>query len=613
MILRHRYVSMVLFALLGALPACSDDSPSGSGGTSDTTPPAIVSVDSPDELHVNVTFDEPVRGASWWNFRLIESATPAPSARGNAVAPGDTLSMANVALNSDQRTVTISSLTPMEGRTYDITIIGISDLHGNYITEDVHVPFTASTLSDTTPPGIAVRAPLPGAINVSTDVDVYVDFTEPVQTGLGNIVWTSQSEPVLFYRGWATVYGNTIGHQLRPELPVPHGATQTITYSGFVDLAGNKMPDTSWSFRTAVDQVLPYVLSMTPRNLATNVNVDTEIVVNFSEPMEDVYLDLGPFFDGAGIDWSKDRRTFIYRPFGPLLEDTQYTATIRPGAASDLAGNPVKDLYQVVFTTGPKIASGSIAGTVTGDPGTAAADPTGALVLADFALATTTVTANNTYLMSHLANRTYQSVYAIKDTNGDHFFASALGDAWGYYGTDYSDSVVVTNGGRVNGINIALVDPSAIRGRLIYDGVHASEAHDALVGLFVAGTFDPSDFQPFVGVSSTAPDYNWFFNSLGHGYDGGDYYIGGFVDLNNNYEYEPGEPAGMYGGVASPTKVHIANGNDFYGISIVLQDEVGGAFPSTAVRWQITKPDPGIQRLMERLDQSAQKATASRQ
>jgi len=31
------------------------------------------------------------------------------------------------------------------------------------------------------------------------------------------------------------------------------------------------------------------------------------------------------------------------------------------------------------------------------------------------------------------------------------------------------------------------------------------------------------------------------------------------------------------------------------------------------VRWQITQPDPGIQRLMERLDQSAQKATASRQ
>lgn len=612
-------LSFLIPLFLVLVTACSDDSPSGTGGTADTTPPTVESVTPVDVLHFKLTFDEPIAAAGWWfNYLLIESTVPSPASGINTVSPGDTVRVALATLEPDDRTVLVTTHSPMNGRTYTVEVRGIPDLHGNYIQPGASVVlFTASNLPDTTPPEIATRSPVDDETNVSINPSVSIGFTEPVQDGAGTMTWTSQSGDVAFYRGYATIFGQVITLHATPHIPLAHDDLQTILISGFRDESGNVMPDVQWSFRTAFDARVPVVTSIFPRNGATNVNVRSDVVVAYSKPMQYSGITLSPDFSST-LEWSKDRRTCTLHPIDPLAENQQYTLIVQAGWASDQFGNAMAEPQTAVFSTGSKLASGSIAGTITGDPGTAAADPSGAVVFVEFAYGVAMVAGNNSYSIPHLADQSYRSVYAHKDTNGDHVFSTTHGDAWGEYGVDSynffdgGDSVTIVNGGHLTGISFPIFDPSAIWGRLSYDA-QVPESAQAYVGLFKADEYQPGDFSPLV-IRPTYGTLSWSFNAFYNEIDDGDYYVGGFIDLNGDSSYEPAqEPAGMYGGFASPTLLHVANGADFLNIVITLDAPAPSAVATTSrVRWQVSKPNLRLQRLMERIDRVADRALEKR-
>ncbi|MGH8598764.1 MAG: hypothetical protein ACREXT_19105, partial [Gammaproteobacteria bacterium] len=244
----------------------------------------------------------------------------------------------------------------------------------------------------------------------------------------------------------------------------------------------------------------------------------------------------------------------------------------------------------------------SFTGTLTGDPESDfARDPTGARVFAvvgsleDFAelqiAGSAIVGGNDTHDVRNLADGDFYAL-SIKDTNGDDQLDPIYGDALGAFGVDFTgfdteaDSISITGGNRVTGIDFPLFDPSAISGAVSYDGTHAAEGHFVGIGLFDASTFDPMNPVPDYGFEAFWPGSpEWVFIDLVFGFPDDTYYVGAFLDANDNSTYDPGtDPVGIYGG-ATPTAIVIRDGSDRNGIVIALADPPV-ATASSSIPWR---------------------------
>lgn len=77
------------------------------------------------------------------------------------------------------------------------------------------------------------------------------------------------------------------------------------------------------------------------------------------------------------------------------------------------------------------------------------------------------------------------------------------------------------------------------------------------------------------------------FDSFDNGPSAGTFYIGAFLDANDNYSYDPGfDPAVFYGDPGDA--ISVANGSDFNDIVMYLEDPVP-ARPAPAVAWPVAR------------------------
>ena len=605
-------LSLIAIGSLLAVISCGSDDPAGDGND-DTTPPSVSAVAPVDQNHVNITFSEAVTERSAEtreNYTLVEAATPFSAAHPLAAAPGDTLYDLFPVLQADKHTVMIYTLFSMAGTNFNLGVDGVSDVHGNAMTASATKSFAGSSDPDVTPPQIIARAPESGATNVPIGTRVTIHFSEPAGFMGAAPTWTSPGGPVAY----TMYYVNYTTRALVPDHLLEKNALQTITISDVQDGADNVMPDVQWSFKTAAvtESIPPTLVSSLPANLATNVSTSSTIKLTFSEPMnrDRFGTQIRPFGNGFGFhDWSDDGKSVsVYTGF--LVDNQQYLFTVTH--AEDLSGN-LLGVVSVVFTTGPKLETGGIAGVVAGDPGSAAADPTGAVVLAegDSLAAIGSVAGNNSYSLTHVGDDTYE-VLAILDTDHDGEYNFYYGDALGAYGfnisnPDYADSVIISNGTHANGINFPIYDLSAITGTATYDGA-ADPYWEIYTGLFTINDFDPDNPSP-IAVSNTYDyDNKWYFNSLADGFPDGDYYVGAFLDIDDD-GYVPGyDPVGFYGGAESPTAVHVANGSDVHRIVIPVSDPVVVRVGAHRAPWNVTKRNPNVMRLMQRATEVQQRA-----
>ena len=137
--------------------------------------------------------------------------------------------------------------------------------------------------------------------------------------------------------------------------------------AGAMDWAGNGLASApvTWNFTTttAADNTPPTLVSSTPTNGSTNVVVSVNLVLTFSEAidqnsLQDVFIspDIG---DGVPV-WSNGGRTVTFDPDTDMMDDTQYTFSIVPGDVRDLAGNGTTEIIQIVWSTGSNFESGGI-------------------------------------------------------------------------------------------------------------------------------------------------------------------------------------------------------------------------------------------------------------
>ncbi|MDH5231120.1 MAG: Ig-like domain-containing protein [Gammaproteobacteria bacterium] len=104
------------------------------------------------------------------------------------------------------------------------------------------------------------------------------------------------------------------------------------------------------------DTTVPEVVSVSPENLTTDIDLKTQVSVTFSESMKNSTITINNFSLSNGsavpgtITLSENNTIATFTPDNDLAENTTYTATISTGV-QDSAGNSISDHYHWTFST----------------------------------------------------------------------------------------------------------------------------------------------------------------------------------------------------------------------------------------------------------------------
>jgi hypothetical protein len=228
--LNARSAGCLLIAVLTvlAIGACVDEGslydPAGDYFR-DTTPPSLVSITPVDAYHVDLEFHEVLYASdasNRTNYAIIELD-----------APLDPIAIVGARLKNDQKTITISTGSSMEGIDCRLTVKSVSDANRNRIQAPVVGVFTGSTTADETPPEVIYHH------------HAIFEFSEGVTIAsvTGGVSWWSDKGPVPF-----DVVQYQTGFFLKPNGTVGSNTLYTVRLAGIQDPAGNTMPDVEWSF-----------------------------------------------------------------------------------------------------------------------------------------------------------------------------------------------------------------------------------------------------------------------------------------------------------------------------------------------------------------------------
>ena len=326
----------------------------------DIIPPDVVSVlpaDNAANVPVNatlsITFSETVK-AGTGKITVYRQGNATPVAVLNANQ--------GTGLPGITATYTLPAALPSETSLYvlidnqafadlaNLSFAGISNPERwNFTTGDINVPV------------VTVYSPANKAVNVPTDQELVLTFSEAVKKGADGVVTVNNGGDVQQLNiNAATFSGNTI--RFNRTFPFGSGSKVFVLIpAGIItDLTGNPYAginrDSTWSF-TAIDNVKPLVTDFSPRKGATDVAPTARLSLTFSEPVKQ---GSGTIFisqpasnqtiaiPGAGVVFSNNNRTVTI----PNANFTAGTAIvlITPGTFTDLTGNPYDGVTDWSFT-----------------------------------------------------------------------------------------------------------------------------------------------------------------------------------------------------------------------------------------------------------------------
>lgn len=195
--------------------------------------------------------------------------------------------------------------------------------------------------------------------DVAIDTVIAVTFSEPVtQLEPGSITVFEQSPSNPVVAGTITQPTSTTA-VFTPAEPLAMGAAYAVYVSSpIADLDGFPVQFTQWSFKTVPDTVPPTIVARTPAPDATDVPIDTWVVVEVSERVNGVDNSTFVVRTGgqqvAGIAFYDDtNHTVTFAPDRLLASSTTYEVAMS-GAITDRGNNPLAGApITWTFTTGP--------------------------------------------------------------------------------------------------------------------------------------------------------------------------------------------------------------------------------------------------------------------
>src|SRR2546423_968085 len=183
---------------------------------------------------------------------------------------------------------TVLTLPPASGTVYFCAANSNGQLR--YVTSPAQCTsneFPVFVSPNDTAPSVTTTSPANGATHVAVNTNVTINFSEPVTFSTSSFSLQCPSgTPKTF-----TVSGSgtpTITLNPNSDLPASTTCTVTVLASGITDVDSGDPPDNLaanyvFSFTTA--DAAPSVTTTSPADGATHVAVNTNIVVNFSEPV----------------------------------------------------------------------------------------------------------------------------------------------------------------------------------------------------------------------------------------------------------------------------------------------------------------------------------------
>lgn len=213
-------------------------------------------------------------------------------------------------------------------------------------------------------PVVLSTTPTSSALDVEINADIEVNFSEPVnlETGWFSLDCSKSGQHT------ATVSGGLQFYTLQPVEDFINNETCTLTIVAeqVTDQDGNDPPDSmesnyTTSFTTLpLSDMAPHISSTNPSADETSVDLDSSIVVHFSEPVETAsgWFDLECSISGSHpAEISGGPTIFTLTPANPFVYEETCKLSITALKINDLDGNESPDFmsenYSTTFSTLP--------------------------------------------------------------------------------------------------------------------------------------------------------------------------------------------------------------------------------------------------------------------
>ncbi|KXB07341.1 hypothetical protein AKJ51_01575 [candidate division MSBL1 archaeon SCGC-AAA382A20] len=175
----------------------------------------------------------------------------------------------------------------------DTITLNVSGAYDDSNSQNIQVSYDWSftVKQDAFKPHVNNTIPTVGASNVDADGDIYIFFNETMDsTHTPNLIINQGTDP----GGWSitymsnATYGNNItyGTIKYSHNTLSFSTTYQLTMSNYKDEAGNVGNDYTWGFTTESEDIPPQITSTVPTDGATDIVNNTDIVLNFNEPMD---------------------------------------------------------------------------------------------------------------------------------------------------------------------------------------------------------------------------------------------------------------------------------------------------------------------------------------
>lgn len=249
--------------------------------------------------------------------------------------------------------ITVAPFSYSTAHTLSVSTTAI-DAAGNPLSAAYSATFTTEDppAVDIIPPEIIYTNPEEGELGVPTTASVYIVFSEPMNTDSVEAAVTIS--PVVGATNYYWTYNDTV---LEVEfVGLLEGTLYTVTVTTVAeDVEGNPMSaDFTLHFTTfapGADTTRPVIRYTSPDDGETDINVNANLVIVFSEPMNTISVEAAIIITGVtptGFSWSGDTTVTVILPV--LAYSTSYLVNITD-AAADLAGNTIFEPYLVLFHT----------------------------------------------------------------------------------------------------------------------------------------------------------------------------------------------------------------------------------------------------------------------
>jgi len=256
------------------------------GTATDTAGPAISSTDPPSNAvgvgtnaTLRVVFTKPVDPTTinTSNFILYNGNNT------NVTYPG------TVAVSADHLSATFTPSSPILPLTVFLwQLVTYKGENGVYDTQNVSQYFTAAGASDTTPPSVTAISPSSGATGVPVNAKISAQLSKVIDATSVTNGSISLSPAVA---GTAALSSDQLSLTFTPAANLAPSTVYTISISGLRDITGNAMTAfTPTTFTTSSSSTplttRPSVISVIPVGSATNVALNSTIILNVNAPID---------------------------------------------------------------------------------------------------------------------------------------------------------------------------------------------------------------------------------------------------------------------------------------------------------------------------------------